>query len=247
MTKPCTKDFTRPCTLPQNRGRCSTLLFIRSFLDVEVLKISFEVDILELVNASHHHASDTLLRLGSFVLDRSPKEIMDHVTNALVEFVDLDSRREISVHCCMENRRMVWVGPSILLATSCTFLRLVIGNGVLRHRIAVAHHTGIEMRGQGWVGWPLGFFALGSGVGLGWEICVTFPRCPPHPSLLLPIRRIFCVVIVSLGWVARLTHLWELGGLCIFYPGGRGLARTRCLFPVSSPALLTILCVFFAS
>ncbi len=80
---------------------------------------------------SHHHAHDTLLRLGSFVLDRSPKEIMDHVTNALVEFVDLDSRREISVHCCMENHHMVWVGPSILLETSCTFLRLVIDNGVL--------------------------------------------------------------------------------------------------------------------
>ncbi len=26
--------------------------------------------------------------------------------------------------------------------------------------------------------------------------------------------------------------------LVIFYPGGRGLTRTRCLFPVSSPVLL---------
>ncbi len=96
----------------------TTILFIRSFLDVEVLKLFFEFDVLELVNASQQHSRDTLLRLGSFVLDRSPNEIMHHTTNALVEFVDLDARRKSSVHCCTEKRRMVWVGASNLLATS---------------------------------------------------------------------------------------------------------------------------------
>jgi hypothetical protein len=104
--KPCSKDLTRPCTIEQNSGRCSTLLFIRSFLD----------------------------SVDNFVFDRSPKEIIDHVTNTLVEFVDLDSRRESSVYCCTENHNIMWVEPSILLRTSWTFLCLVIVNVVIRHR-----------------------------------------------------------------------------------------------------------------
>ncbi len=72
--------------------------------------VLFEFDVLGLVNTIHQYSRDTLLRLGSFALDRSLNEIMDHTTNTLVEFIDLDARRESSVHCCMENHRMVWVG-----------------------------------------------------------------------------------------------------------------------------------------
>ncbi len=78
------KIWLDPCTLPRNRGGCSTIPFIRNFLDVEVLKLFFEVDVLELDNTSHHHSRDTLLRLVSFVFDRSPKEIMYHTTNTVI-------------------------------------------------------------------------------------------------------------------------------------------------------------------
>ncbi len=122
------------------------------------------------------YSSEDSLRLGSFVLYRSPKEIMDHVTNALVEFIKIDSRRESRVHCCTENHHMVWVGPITLLSTSWASLRLVIVNFVLCHHITVAHHTDIALSGEEWVGCPLGFSALGSGVGLGWEICVLFQK-----------------------------------------------------------------------
>ncbi len=46
----------------------STLIFIRCFLDVEVLKLFIEFDILELVNAIHQHSHDTFLRLVNLVL-----------------------------------------------------------------------------------------------------------------------------------------------------------------------------------
>ena len=67
------------------------------------------LDVLELVDASHHHSRDKIRRLarrGSHLLDHSRKEFMDRVTNALVEFVVLDSRREKSVHGCMEDHRI---------------------------------------------------------------------------------------------------------------------------------------------
>ena len=66
-------------------------------------------------------------------------------------------------------------------------------------------------------------------------------------SPLVVVDKMNLIVIVSLGWVTYLTRPGRWVGcveLGIFFPGGRGLTRTRCLFPVSSSIVDNTLCLF---
>ena len=54
-----------------------------------------------------------------------------------------------SLYCMSHHDQL---GPGIVVDDRLRFLRLIIVSVVLRHRIAVSHHTGITLRG-GWVGW----------------------------------------------------------------------------------------------